>query len=73
MDADLYDLGVEAQKRIREAKVLVSGLSGVGVELCKNLILAGINLTIHDTREARIEDLGANFYLSEEDIGRNVS
>ena len=64
--------GVDAQKRIRDAKVLVYGLSGIGSELCKNLILSGISVTICDDHEVREVDLEANFYLTESSIGNNV-
>eukprot|EP00924_Labyrinthula_sp_SR-Ha-C_P008311 snap_masked-scaffold_11-processed-gene-9.3-mRNA-1 protein AED:0.01 eAED:0.01 QI:22/1/1/1/1/1/2/144/297 len=63
--------GIEAQKRIQNSNVLVSGISGIGAEVCKNLVLAGINLTIHDQEKVRDEDLGANFFLQVEDIGKN--
>lgn len=36
------------------------------------MILAGVkSLTLHDTSEVTLRDLGAQFYLSEADIGRN--
>lgn len=38
----------------------------------KNVILAGVqSVTIHDTKTVEIADLGAQFYLSEDDVGRN--
>ncbi|CAM9193803.1 unnamed protein product, partial [Heterosigma akashiwo] len=36
----LYVLGKDAQQRISTSKVLISGLSGLGAEIAKNLILA---------------------------------
>ena len=38
----------------------------------KNLILAGVkSVTIHDTESVSIRDLGANFYLTPNDVGSN--
>jgi len=42
-------------------------------EIAKNLVLAGIgSLTIQDDRLVTDDDLGAQFFLSGEDIGKNV-
>ena len=38
----LYALGETAMRRLRASSVLVTGLSGVGVEMAKNLILGGV-------------------------------
>ena len=38
----------------------------------KNIILAGVKrVVLHDDEDVHISDLGANFYLSETDVGRN--
>ncbi len=38
----------------------------------KNVILAGVkSVTVHDTAEAQLRDLAAQFYLSKADVGRN--
>jgi len=38
----------------------------------KNLVLAGVkSVTIHDTQNVEIADLGANFYLTPTDVGAN--
>ena len=38
----------------------------------KNIILAGVKrVVLHDVADVHISDLGANFYLSETDVGRN--
>ena len=56
---------------IAQLKVLIIGLRGVGVETSKNLILAGPKqVTVYDDAITRIEDLGANFYLKEEHVGK---
>jgi ubiquitin-like 1-activating enzyme E1 A len=42
-------------------------------EICKNLALAGVSsITLLDSELVTEEDLGAQFFLSEEDIGKNV-
>lgn len=59
-------------RRMAAANVLVLGLGGLGVEVAKNVILAGLkSITIHDTVQVSMRDLGSQFYLSESDIGRN--
>ena len=68
----LYVLGHEAMKKMAKAAVLISGMKGLGVEIAKNIILGGVKaVTLHDTDNAEIADLSSQFYLSEEDIGKN--
>ena len=46
----------------------------MGTEIAKNLILNGIgSLTIVDSEQVTEDDLGAQYYVREEDLGRNVS
>ena len=41
-------LGLPAMQRIQGAKVLLSGLQGLGAEVAKNLVLMGVgSLTLH--------------------------
>ena len=43
-------MGIEAVAKQAEATVLLSGLGGLGVEIAKNLVLAGcLELILHDT------------------------
>jgi ubiquitin-activating enzyme E1 len=68
----LYALGREAMSRMSRASVLVSGMGGLGVEIAKNLVLAGVkNVTIHDESSVTLDDLASQYYVSESDIGRN--
>ncbi|KAM0751876.1 hypothetical protein T439DRAFT_325070 [Meredithblackwellia eburnea MCA 4105] len=75
-EAALYDRqirlwGVEAQNKMRTSSVLLLTLRGIAVEIAKNIVLAGIgNLTLLDDKDVSEEDLGANFFLREEDVGR---
>ncbi|RWS31670.1 hypothetical protein B4U80_01161 [Leptotrombidium deliense] len=68
----LYVLGHDAMRRMASSDVLVSGMNGLGVEIAKNVILAGVkSVTIHDESVCKIEDLSTQFFLTEKDIGRN--
>lgn len=68
----LYVLGHEAMRRMAGADVLISGMGGLGVEVAKNVILAGVkSVTLHDEKLATIKDLSSQFYLSEASIGVN--
>lgn len=64
-------MGHEAQRRMMASRVLLIGMSGLGAEVAKNTILAGISsLTIVDPLPTTWNDLCGNFYLSPEDIGK---
>ncbi|XP_051034682.1 ubiquitin-like modifier-activating enzyme 1 Y [Phodopus roborovskii] len=70
--ADRYVLGHEAMKHLQNFSVLISGLRGLGVEIAKNIILGGVKaVTLHDQGTAQWADLSSQFYLREEDIGKN--
>jgi ubiquitin-activating enzyme E1 len=70
----LYVMGHEAQRRMMASNALLIGLSGLGAEVAKNCILAGINsITLCDPNPVTSYDLGGNFYLSEKDIGSSTS
>ena len=63
----------DAQNRIQNSKVLVCGLSGLHIEVVKNLVLAGMNITIQDSENVKIKDLAHNYFVSSSDVGLNVS
>ena len=43
-------------------------------EIAKNLVLAGIgSMTIQDDQSVQEDDLGSQFFVSEQHIGQNVS
>eukprot|EP00931_Biecheleriopsis_adriatica_P054854 TRINITY_DN32321_c0_g1_i1.p1 TRINITY_DN32321_c0_g1~~TRINITY_DN32321_c0_g1_i1.p1 ORF type:complete len:348 (+),score=123.63 TRINITY_DN32321_c0_g1_i1:38-1081(+) len=69
-DRQLRLWGVQAQQRLLNAKVLVWGLEGSNVEACKNLVLAGVSLTIRDHRSVTSADVGYNYFLRPEDVGK---
>jgi len=67
----LYVLGAEAMKRMQASTVLIVGLNGLGVEVAKNVVLAGVKtVTLHDNTPVAIADLGAQFFLRESDLGQ---
>ena len=67
-------MGHEAQRRMMASTALVIGASGLGVEVAKNCILAGIHrLDLCDPAPPDSFDLGGNFYLSAADVGCSKS
>lgn len=70
----LYVLGHEAMKKMSESSILLIGLNGLGIEVAKNIVLAGIkSLTIFDNKKVELRDLGSQFYLTEEDLGKPIA
>ncbi len=68
----LYVLGHEAMKKMAQANVLISGMKGLGVEIAKNVILGGVkSVTLHDPEDCAIGDLSSQFFLTEDDVGKN--
>ena len=56
-------------KKIMKLNIFIYGMRGLGLEISKNIILAGPKkVTIFDPYIAKINDLSANFYLTKEDI-----
>ncbi len=67
----LYVLGHEAMKRMGASNVLIVGLKGLGVEIAKNIALAGVkSLTLWDPAPVAIADLSSQFFLRPEDVGK---
>ncbi|RMZ82412.1 hypothetical protein DV737_g2111, partial [Chaetothyriales sp. CBS 132003] len=53
------------------SNVLVVGLNGLGVEIAKNIALAGVkSLTLHDPNPVHIADLSSQFFLHADDVGK---
>ncbi|KAF2026084.1 hypothetical protein EK21DRAFT_74964 [Setomelanomma holmii] len=64
--------GVQAQEKIRTANILLVSIKALADEIAKNLVLAGIgSITLADHEVVTEEDLGAQFFVSEADIGKN--
>lgn len=67
----LYVLGKHAMEKMSKSSILISGLSGVGIEIAKCVILGGVsNVTLHDTTNLTHEDLCTNYYITDSDIGK---
>ncbi|KDO35490.1 hypothetical protein SPRG_00337 [Saprolegnia parasitica CBS 223.65] len=63
--------GLETMAKLVKLKVLIVGMRGVGIECAKNLVLAGPGaVTIYDDEVADIKDVGVNFFLTEDDVGK---
>lgn len=77
IDEDLHSrqlavYGRETMRRLFASNILVSGMRGLGAEIAKNLILAGVkSVTLHDEGTVELWDLSSNFVFSENDIGKN--
>ncbi|XP_031271882.1 ubiquitin-activating enzyme E1 1 isoform X1 [Pistacia vera] len=77
IDEDLHSrqlavYGRETMRRLFASNILVSGIQGLGAEIAKNLILAGVkSVTLHDEGTVELWDLSSNFIFSENDVGKN--
>ncbi|XP_058214651.1 ubiquitin-activating enzyme E1 2-like isoform X1 [Rhododendron vialii] len=77
IDEDLHSrqlavYGRETMRRLFASSVLVSGMNGLGAEIAKNLVLAGVkSVTLHDEGNVELWDLSSNFIFSEDDVGKN--
>ncbi|KAI3963531.1 hypothetical protein MKW92_025731 [Papaver armeniacum] len=64
--------GRETMRRLFGANVLISGMNGLGAEIAKNLILAGVkSVTLHDEGTVELWDLSDNFLFAETEVGKN--
>ncbi|ALC47807.1 Aos1 [Drosophila busckii] len=74
---ELYDRqirlwGLESQKRLRTAKILISGLNGLGAEITKNIILSGVNsVKLHDDQIVTEADFCSQFLAARDSLGSN--
>lgn len=68
----LYAIGHDTMISIKDSSILIMGLSGLGTEIAKNASLIGFgNIDLYDGIDlplVTIEDVGNNYYCSEEDI-----
>ena len=76
-ESEVYDRqirlwGIEAQQRLQSSRVLLAGtFSTSSAEISKNLVLAGFSATILDSGTVLAEDLGSNFLLSADSVGKS--
>ncbi|KAI0563060.1 ubiquitin-activating enzyme E1 [Gracilaria domingensis] len=65
----LYVLGHEAMRAMAKSAVLIIGCDGLGVEIAKNVILAGVrSVSVYDPEPPSMADLSSNFYLTEDHV-----
>lgn len=73
-DRQLRLWGASGQTALEEAHILLinDGMGVVGVEALKNLVLPGIGqFTIVDEKVVEEKDLGTNFFLTEDSLGKS--
>lgn len=67
----LYAIGKDAMEALRKSSVLILGMTGLGVEIAKCVILTGVNsVTLCDGGKIRYKELSSNYYANEQDIGK---
>ncbi|CAM8967912.1 unnamed protein product [Rhodiola kirilowii] len=77
IDEDLHSrqlavYGRETMRKLFASNILISGMQGLGAEIAKNLVLAGVkSVTLHDEGVVELWDLSSNFVFTEEDLGKN--
>lgn len=71
-DRQIRVWGAEAQSRIQKSNVLICGMRDLNIEVTKNIVLAGMNITIQDSELVTGNDLSNNYFLTANDIGKNV-
>ncbi|CAL8105724.1 unnamed protein product [Calicophoron daubneyi] len=68
----LYVLGAEGMRRMATSDILIWGLGGLGVEIAKNIVLAGVrSVTLYDQTSVTWGDLSSQFFVGTDDIGHN--
>ncbi|XP_048566778.1 dol-P-Man:Man(5)GlcNAc(2)-PP-Dol alpha-1,3-mannosyltransferase [Triticum urartu] len=73
-DRQIRVWGVDAQKRLSKAHVLVCGVNGTTIEFCKNIVLAGVgSLSLMDDHIVTEDDLSANFLIPHDVCMQGVS
>jgi ubiquitin-like 1-activating enzyme E1 A len=66
------NLKADQTSRLRSARILLVGMKALANEIAKNLVLAGVgSLTVVDHETVTEDDLGSQFFVSEEHIGQN--
>jgi ubiquitin-like 1-activating enzyme E1 A len=70
--AALGSLRADWTPRLRSARILLVGMRALANEIAKNLVLAGVgSLTVVDHEIVTEDDLGSQFFISEEHVGQN--
>ena len=67
----IIDLGQKTMIKLSKLKILILFVRGLGIEISKNIILAGPkSVSIFDPNITEINDLNSNFYLKEEYVNK---
>ena len=65
----LYVLGHDAMQKMAKSSVVISSCCGLGVEVAKNLVLAGVKrIFIFDKENVKKKDFGVNFFLRPDEL-----
>lgn len=71
-DRQLRLWGAAGQRALLHSHILLISADGAGSETLKNLVLPGIGaFTILDDHRVSARDLGSNFFVTEDSIGKN--
>lgn len=64
--------GLESQKALRSANILLIGLSGCGAEILKNILLTGVDsIILLDDKPVTEDDFDSQYFLPSECLGVN--
>lgn len=74
-EEQLYDRqirlwGIEVQQRMMKARLLFLGKNGIHEETIKNLILAGMDVTLANDEHVTEDDVRYSFFLTSCDVGK---
>nr|CDS33642.1 ubiquitin modifier activating enzyme 1 [Hymenolepis microstoma] len=68
----IYVVGTEGMRKMAHTKILITGMSGLGLEIAKNLVLGGVgSIDLHDPEDITSSELSSNYYASPQDVGKN--
>lgn len=76
-EAELYDRqirlwGLDSQKRLRAARILIAGVNGLGAEIAKNVILSGVKaVTLLDDQVVKEADFCSQFLAPQDSLRTN--
>ena len=71
-DRNIRVFGIETQKKLFESTVLITNITPMMSELCKNLILSGAGICLYDdTSKIAEKDCENNFFFNIGDLGKN--
>lgn len=68
----IYVVGTDGMRKMAHTKILITGMSGLGLEVAKNLVLGGVgSIDLHDPEDITSLELSSNYYASPLDVGKN--